>query len=386
MSIKNEFILRAITREQTISELCRQYGISRKTAYKWLRRFRKEGMAGLVDQSKRPKSSPLRVKPEIVLEVVRLKQKHRSWGPKKLVVLLAKSGVPLEDLPSRSSMCRILYSSGLVKRRRRYRIDPARGLPGRPCVVVDAPNDLWTVDFKGWWRTRDRVRCDPITVRDAFSRFVLELRIMRKTDETRVRPVFEKLFELYGLPKTIQSDNGPPFASMRGLAGLTKLSAWWISLGIEVVRSRPGKPTDNGAHERVHADIRIDIQANVARTWRAQQRACDDWRTEFNHVRPHEAIAMKTPAEIYHPSSRRPGAIVIGGYPENCELKVVQARGHFHFKPRQRVYVSHALIGYSVGVETQLDHYRVWFFNRLLGTFRDGDDTITPLIPEPVRA
>lgn len=386
MSIKHEFVLRAIAREQTITELCRQYGVSRKTAYKWLRRFKKQGMSGLVDRSKRPKSSPLRVKPEIVLEVVRLKQKHRNWGPKKLVVLLAKSGVPPEDLPSRSTMCRILYSSGLVKRRRRYRIEPARGLPLRPSVAVEAPNDLWTVDFKGWWRTRDGVRCDPLTVRDAYSRFILDLRIMRHTDEKRVRPVFEKLFDLYGLPKAIQSDNGPPFASMRGLAGLTKLSAWWLSLGIDVVRSRPGKPTDNGGHERIHVDIRVDIQANVARTWRAQQRVCDDWRTEFNHVRPHEAIGMKTPSELYHPSSRRPGAIIVGGYPDNCELKTVQSRGHFLLKARQRVYVSSALAGYTVGVQPQLDHYKVWLFSRCIGTFRDGEETVSPLTPEPLRA
>jgi putative transposase len=386
MSIKHEFILRAIAREQTISELCRQYGISRKTAHKWLKRFRKDGMAGLVDQTKRPKSNPLRVKPEVVLQVVQLKQKHRSWGAKKLLVLLAKSGVALEDLPSRSTMNRILYTSGLVKRRRRYRIEPAAGLPVRPSVAIDAPNDLWTVDFKGWWKTRDGVRCDPLTVRDAYSRFVLELRIMRNTDEKRVRPVFEKLFELYGLPKAIQSDNGPPFATTRGLAGLTKLSAWWVSLGIEVVRSRPGKPTDNGGHERMHADVRVDIQANAARTWRTQQRACDDWRTEFNHVRPHEALGMKTPAEIYRPSSRRPSAIIIGGFPDGCETKRIESRGHFKARRGWRVYVSQALVGYLVGVQPHVDHYRVWFFNRLIGTFRDGDDTVSPIKPEALRA
>jgi transposase InsO family protein len=380
MSIKQEFVLRAIARDDNISALCRQYGISRKTAYKWLRRFRKHGMAGLVDRSKRPKSSPLTVKPEIVLEVVRLKQKHRTWGPKKLAVLLAKSGVPLEDVPSRSSMCRILYASGLVKRRRRHRITSG-GLPVRPSVAVEAPNDLWTVDFKGWWRTRDGVRCDPLTVRDAFSRFVLELRIMRHTGDQHVRPVFEKLFDLYGLPKVIQSDNGPPFASRTALAGLSKLSAWWISLGIEVVRSRLGTPTDNAGHERMHADIRVEIQEHAARTWRAQQRACDDWRTEFNHVRPHEALSMKTPADIYRPSSRRRGVVVIGGYPDDCELRKVRHRGDFRMGNGWRVYATGALARLYVGVQPQVDHYKVWFYNRLIGTFRDGDDSVTPVTP-----
>ena len=209
---------------------------------------------------------------------------------------------------------------------------------------------------------------------------------MRHTDEKRVRPVFEKLFDLYGLPKAIQSDNGPPFASTRGLAGLTKLSAWWVSLGIEVIRSRPGKPTDNGGHERMHADVRVDIQANAARTWRGQQRACDDWRTEFNHVRPHEALGMKTPGEIYQPSSRRPGAIVVGGYPDDCELKIVLPRGHFKLPPKRRVYVSHAFEGYTVGIQPAGDHYNVWFFHRLLGTFRDGDESVVPIDPARLKA
>lgn len=384
MSIKHEFVLRAITREYTMAELCRQYGISRKSGYKWLRRFKKHGMAGLLDQTRRPKSNALRVKPEVVLEIVRLKQKHRSWGAKKLLVLLAKA-VPEKDVPSRASVNRILYASGLVKRRRRIRI-ASGGIPIRPSFAIEAPNDLWTVDFKGWWRTGDGVRCDPLTVRDAFSRYVLELRILRGTDETRVRPVFEKLFDLYGLPRAIQSDNGPPFASIRGLAGLTVLSAWWVSLGIEVVRSRPGKPTDLGGHERMHADIRVDIQAHAARTWRTQQRACDEWRTEFNHVRPHEALGMKTPSEIYSPSSRRPGNVIVGGYPDECELRMVQSRGHFYLNRTKRVYVTRAVAGYYVGVQEQLDHFKVWFFNRLIGTFRTGDASVAPVSSTAIKA
>jgi transposase InsO family protein len=169
----------------------------------------------------------------------------------------------------------------------------------RKTVTVEAPNDAWTVDFKGWWKARDGRRCEPLTVRDAFSRYVLALRILPRSDTDGVRAVFEELFERHGLPKVIQSDNGVPFAAGRSLAGLTKLSAWWVSLGIDIVRSRLGKPQDNRAHERMHADIAIELEAQAAHSLRAQQKACDEWRVEFNHVRPHEALDMQTPADVY---------------------------------------------------------------------------------------
>ena len=190
----------------------------------------------------------------------------------------------------------------------------------RKHVVVEAPNDVWTVDFKGWWTTRDGRRCEPLTVRDAFSRFILALRILPRSDTDGVRAVFEELFERHGLPKVIQSDNGAPFAAGRSLAGLTKLSAWWISLGIDVVRSRPGCPQDNGAHERMHADISVELQTQAAQSIRAQQRACDDWRVEFNHMRPHEALGLETPADVYRSSPRRLMRARIGGFPDDVEI------------------------------------------------------------------
>jgi putative transposase len=152
--------------------------------------------------------------------------------------------------------------------------------------VVEAPNDVWTVDFKGWWRTADGTRCEPLTVRDAFSRFVLDLRILPATSTEHVRPTFERLFARYGVPRAIHSDNGQPFASTQSIAGLSKLSAWWVSLGITLVRNRPGCPQDNGGHERMHGDIRFEIQSASAPTVSAQQKICDEWRAEFNHVRP----------------------------------------------------------------------------------------------------
>jgi putative transposase len=384
VSIRQEFILRATAGDIPFAELCREHGISRKTGYKWLRRFQAQGTAGLVDRSRRPLSNSLAVKPEVVVALVALKQKHRSWGPKKLWTLLART-TTAEDMPSVATIGRILDSAGLVVRRRRYRV-PSRGLPQRPAVEVAAPNDLWTADFKGWWCTGDGARCEPLTVRDAHSRFVLALRIMKRTSTTYVRQVFEELFQRHGLPKAILTDNGPPFASTRALGGLTALSAWWVSLGIEVVRSRPGKPTDNGAHERMHADIRIDIQDDAARTLRSQQLVCDEWRTEFNHVRPHEALGMKTPAELYQPSPRRMSRVVVGGYPECCSLLKIAQNGTIRWRSYPTAYVSLALRGQHVGVEERLDGFvYVWFFDRLLGRFMPGkDESVLPVVVERV--
>lgn len=212
------------------------------------------------------------------------------------------------------------------------------GLPERPEVLVEGPNDLWTVDFKGWWRAGSGEHCYPLTVRDAFSRYVLELRLMTKTDTKAVRTVFERLFEFYGVPKVIQSDNGPPFAS-RGIGGLSKLSVWWVALGIDVVRSRPGTPTDNGGHERMHADVQIDLAADAAASRHLQQHACDVWRDEFNLVRPHEALGMKTPGELYKPTTRRPRRIIVGGHPASATVVHVNKTGTAAVSRTRSVYV-----------------------------------------------
>jgi transposase InsO family protein len=364
-------------------ELCREFGISRKTGYKWLARFKEKGVVGLLDRSRRPRGNRLAISADMVTQIVAKKQKHPRWGAKKIWILLVREH-RFDDVPSLSTINRVLYQSGLVKTRRRYR-PSAPGLPVRAPVVPVAPNDLWTVDFKGWWRAGNGERCEPLTVRDAHSRFVLELRLMRNTDGKSVREVFETLFERYGLPKAIQSDNGSPFAS-RGLGGLTALSAWWVALGIEVVRSRPGKPTDNGGHERMHSDVRVDIEDDAASSRRLQQLACDAWRDEFNHVRPHEALAMKTPGEVYQRSKRRPDRVVVGGYPEGAAVLQVGNRGAVRLTRQRSLYVSAALAGYPVALEHRIDGFvYVWFFARELGRFRFGVDWSVMPMPGEAR-
>jgi len=377
VSIREELILKVLAKESSVVDLAEEYGVARKTIYKWLKRYEKRGLTGLVDESRRPNNSPMKTSAEFALEIVQLKKEHMRWGPKKISTVLAKRH-PEKDTPSIVTIQRVLRGVGLMKRSRRR---ASGGLAFTPTFLVPtAPNDLWTVDFKGWWRTKDGAKCEPLTVRDAFSRFVISVRLMTRTRSDDVRPVFEELFARYGLPKAIQSDNGPPFATMHGLGGLTRLSAWWVSIGIRVVRSRPGHPTDNGGHERMHNDMRFDLEDASADTLGLQQRACDDWVTTFNHVRPHEGIGQQMPGELYRASERRPGRVVIGGYPDGCRLVDVGHSGSINCDG-WKVYLSHALSHYAVGLQAFERGYRVWFFHVLLGTFVPGThETLQPAV------
>jgi transposase InsO family protein len=285
--------------------------------------------------------------------------------------LLARAATGIEAVPSERTIARVLKRTQMV-RKRRYR-PPSLGRPVRaPHYCVAGPNDLWTVDFKGWWCTGDGARCDPLTVRDAFSRYVFALRVVPSMSTEDVKVVFEELFARHGLPKAIQSDNGQPFACTRTIGGLTRLSAWWMSLGIELVRSRPGCPQDNGGHERMHADVCVELEAHAAASLELQQVACDQWRVEFNHVRPHEALAMRTPAEVYRPSERKMKHVVIGGYPEGFCLVRVCSKGCATYCG-DRFFVTAALRGYQVGLQAVGQEVHVWFHDLLLGRYVVGD-------------
>ena len=297
MSLKMEFVEKVSRPGASMAELCREYGISRETGYKWLKRFKAEGYTGLEERSRMPQSSPLAKAEAMISAILDARESNPRWGAKKLADVLRRKHA--QETPSVSTISRVLKRFGQVRQRRRSR--PLSAVERAPQVDAKAPNDVWTVDFKGWWRSLDGGRCEPLTVRDAFSRYVLSVQVMEGTSTTPVREVFEALFRKHGLPVAIQCDNGTPFISSRARGGLTKLSAWWVSLGIKVVRSRPGCPQDNGGHERMHRDMRGDLQAFPEATRQEQQRSCAKWRQEFNHVRPHEALGGKVPA-------RPPGA------------------------------------------------------------------------------
>lgn len=374
MTSRIEFVEKATQSGANMSALCCEHGISRQTGYKLLRRFRELGYAGLEDESRRPKSSPLATGEDIVAALLIARVDYPRWGPKKLVVLLRRRFGPLT--PSERTIHRILRQFGQTRLRRKK-----RGLSvveRAPDATAVAPNDIWTIDFKGWWRSADGRRCEPLTIRDSHSRYVLALELMDRCTGPQVRAALTRLFRRHGIPKAIQCDNGSPFISSQSRAGLTKLSAWWVSLGIRVLRSRPGCPQDNGAHERMHVDVAGDLQANPAASFKLQQRACDRWCQTFNHVRPHEALGGKTPAEVYKSAPAAIRAIAYS-YPIDWIKRVVSAAGAIRIRGEDYP-ISHALHGYLVALERTTGlRYRAWFNGVDLGEIEVADVALPQL-------
>lgn len=366
MDLRRDFVLAAIAPGANVSQLCRDFGVSRNNAYKWIRRFRAEGEAGLELRSRRP-LSPTGTSGDIVLRLIELRRKYPRWGAKKLHWLLAaQSGA--DDVPSVKTIARILDRAGeprVRKIRRKLRL-VARV---HEKLESNGPNDVWTVDFKGWWRTGDRGRYEPLTVRDAFSRYVLCLSMLGSTSARVVKPAFERLFEAYGLPRVIRVDNGTPFGCTSAPAGLTRLSAWWTAIGIRVSFSRPGTPGDNGAHERMHADMAAELEAEPATSAALQQQSADRWRQQFNEVRPHEALAMKTPAAVYTRSVRRYRGIKAPCYSRHSQLRRVSRHGCVRFDGKL-VFISTSLVGFDLGLSrTKAGRLRARFYDLDLGTF-----------------
>lgn len=363
MSLKIEFVERVAAGEK-IAPMCREFGISRTAGHKWWKRYKEQGFAGLEEQSRRPKSTPLATAEELVLATLQARDAHPRWGPRKLYgVLHRRFG---DETPAVRTIARILKRANKVRERRK-RV-PISVIEQAPTLKASAPNEVWTVDFKGWWRVLDGTRCEPLTVRDAYSRFVLALVACPNTGKA-VRAIFEQLFRRHGVPKAIQCDNGPPFISVRARAGLSALSAWWVSLGIRVVRSRPGCPQDNGGHERMHADVCAEVQSDPAATIAEQQRALDRWRQDFNHVRPHEALGGKTPADVYKPTERRRPIVRAYDYPKRFYVVRVNRNGFVRFR-RDDCPVGKAFAELEVGIEI-VDARRLhfWLHDIDLGLF-----------------
>jgi transposase InsO family protein len=361
MGLKIDFVERAEKGEK-IAALCREFGISRTSGHKWLKRYRELGHRGLDEESKRPKSAPLATAEDLVMAILEARDAHPRWGPRKLeVVLKRRFGA---TTPSERTIARVLRRANKVRKRRKRAVVDV--VDHAPRVVATACNDVWTVDFKGYWRARDGSRCDPLTVRDACSRFVLAIDLCRATTEA-VREIFERLFTKYGVPSAIQSDNGVPFVSVKARGGISTLSAWWMSLGIRILRSRPGCPQDNGGHERMHADVAADVEERPQTTAEAQQRALARWRQEFNHVRPHDALSGKTPAEVYVVKERRKPCVLAFAYPRHYAVRRVSTAGMVKLAG-EKYFVSGSLAGHYVGIETADSlRSRVWFRDLDLG-------------------
>lgn len=365
MDVKFEFALKAMDPHVSMKDLCAEYGISRPTGHKWRNRFIQEGLAGLTERSRRPRISPNQTSEDILCDLIRIKVMHNKWGPKKIHEIYVRSH-PHEETPSLTTVKRVLDKAGLVHHRKKRRQTKGQRLQSR--LTANKPNDIWTVDFKGWWYTPDGERCEPLTVRDDFSKYILSIKAMQKAVTEEVKSEFERLFSIYGLPRVIRSDNGPPFACVRGLLGLTRLSVWWLALGIELDRITPGRPCENGSHERMHGDIKRELQGQIQGGLKKHQAHFDVWKNEYNSVRPHEALKMQTPETVYS-KSKRPFSPEIPEviYPTGYLVRSINNRGAVTID-RRRVFISYALTGYSVGLRENKDEsMTVWFDNLRLG-------------------
>jgi putative transposase len=363
MEEKRRFIAALMAADDSMSALCEEFGISRKTGYQLWRRFQEEGAAGLAVRSRAPQVVPWAIAPAVAEAIVGLRQAHPSWGPKKLRAKLLERA-PERCWPAPSTIGELLHRAGLSHaRRRRQRASPSAS----PLRVAVGPNDLWCIDFKGWFRTGDGARCDPLTVSDAFSRYLLCIKVVAAPGYPDCRSALERVFREYGLPRAMRSDNGAPFASV-GAAGLSRLSIWWVKLGIAPERIAPGKPEQNGRHERMHRTLKAECATPPAATGAAQQRRFDQFRAEFNQQRPHEALGQTPPAQHYTAAVRQyPARLEDPVYPDDYELRRVRSNGEIKWQG-ELVFISQALSGEVIGLrETDEGDAEAYFGPILLG-------------------
>lgn len=346
MDQKTQFIADYLRQSQSITELCLHYGISRKTAYKWIIRYHEAGPSGLQDRSRKPKSCPHQTETELVEALLEARRRHPTWGAKKLLKLLSKSQ-PERDWPARSTVCDLLARHGLIKKPRQRR---HLGHPGKPSTLINAPNQVWCADFKGQFKTRDGLYCYPLTISDGFSRYLLACQGLLTTACADAKPVFTRVFREFGLPERIRTDNGVPFATV-SLARLSSLSAWWVRLGILPELIEPGKPQQNGRHERMHRTLKAETTRPPAANRRAQQHKFNSFQEEYNWLRPHEALDLETPASVYQPSVRPyPEKLPKLEYPSHFETRYVSDNGGIRWNS-DWVNVSICCAGEYVGLE-----------------------------------
>lgn len=374
MDERMHFIVEHQRCELSMALLCDVFGISRKTGYKWVRRYEAEGVHGLSEHSRAPHHHPQALSVDLEALVLAARHAHPTWGPRKLLAWLGAKQ-PTLHLPAASTVGDLLKRSGLaVPRRRRAHCPPST----TPFGACHGPNAVWSADFKGQFRTGDGTLCYPLTLADGYSRYLLRCQGLAHPDEAHVWPLFEAAFREYGLPEALRTDNGAPFASV-GLGGLTRLAVWWIKLGLRLERITPGEPQQNGRHERLHRTLKQETARPPAANLRAQQRVFDRFRTEYNHERPHEALGQRPPATVYQPSAREyvPRLREVE-YPEGFITRRVRHNGEVRWRGKL-LYVSEALAGEPVGLEQRDDrHWELYFGPVLLGILDDWQGKIHP--------
>lgn len=353
----------------SMSELCRRFEISRKCGYGWVRRWEAEGDAGLVDRSRAPLTCPHRIDAAMADTLVALRQRHPTWGAEKLRDYLLNQR-PGEPVPAASSIGELLRKKGLTQGKPRRPRPPASTPAGK--LITTAPNQVWCADFKGEFRTGDGRLCYPLTVTDAHSRFLLACVGMLSPTAEGTREVFDRLFTTAGLPGAIRTDNGTPFVT-QAVSGLSQVSLRWLWLGIDHQRIRPGKPTENGRHERMHRTLKAETARPPADDLAGQQERFRAFQEEFNGVRPHEALGGRTPGSVWvAPERQRPAEIPLPRYPGYAEVRKVRHDGEILFAGQQ-VWVSEVLAGETVGlVEVDEGLWDVHYYDRSLGRLRAG--------------
>jgi putative transposase len=375
MDEKLRFAVRSLEKNINFSRLCKEFGISTKTGYKIKARFLAGGIPELEDRPRKPLSNSKEISNEWIFEIIKIKKAKPYWGAPKIHATLVDMYSD-RNVPSESTVSRILKKSGYVKKKKRRRINRTERIT-HP-VEAERPNHIWTVDFKGWWYTPTREKCEPLTVRDHYSKFCFSIKILKKGDISNVKAEFMRLFREYGLPEVIRSDNGPPFANVRAVFGLTKLSVWWLSLGIKLDRIAPGKPQQNGSHERMHLDMYNELEGKINGDLKMHQSIFEVWRNEYNTERPHEALGMKKPAQVYEKSKRKYREADLIKYPQGVLSRLVNNRGNMFYKGR-RIFISNAFNGFNVGLDDRpRECMKVWFANHFLGEIDKKSFVFTP--------
>jgi len=370
-----KFVAAVQNGQRTMTELCEEYGISRKTGYKLLGRYSADGAIGLVDRSRAPRSHPNQTSASLEAEILRVRKARPTWGSKKILAVLERDK-PAEEWPSRSTVDAILQRAGVVVPRGKR----ARRQPSAPPVVAAAePNDVWSIDYKGWFVVGDGTRCDPLTVNDVYSRASLECRAMVSPKLEDVRRTLESCFWRLGLPRYMLSDNGPPFASS-GLGRLSRLGVWLLRHGVQPVLIEPGRPDQNGRHERFHETLKQETATPPRSSIRTQQSAFVRFQKIYNEERPHEALGMKTPSDVYAPSRREMSfGVPEHEYAEGVEVRRVRRDGSMKWAGGY-VFIGEAMAGELVGLKAdEQDRWQVQLGPMRLGVLHERTRTVMPV-------
>jgi putative transposase len=375
MDERLRFIADWLGGEMSKTELCEMYGVSRQTGYKWLARYETQGPAGLVDRSRAPLMHGLSTAADLVEKLVDLRRARPTWGPRKLVAKLTQLHPDLA-WPSHSTAHEILKRQGLIAGRRLRRHPPPRS---DALIIPQRPNHVWAVDHKGWTSLGDGQRCEPLTLADGYSRFALAISAGANTRASQARPVMERAFQTYGLPEVIRSDNGPPFASA-STTGLSELSVWWIKLGIQPERIRPGKPQENGRLERFHRTL-LEAMRPPAADRDAQAQRFEAFRHDYNNERPHQALGQTPPARFYQPSPRSlPSRLPEPDYPGGHTIRKVRTNGEIKLNGGF-LHISSALAGEAIALEPVERGWRLWFYKHPIGLLDHRGQKLSPIYP-----